>query len=89
MTLLTRMRVPAECRRVGKVLQAYLDAELPDADWVRAHLDVCRRCGLDERTFLSIKTAIAAADASGAAVEADTEALERLRTFARDLHEEQ
>jgi anti-sigma factor RsiW len=48
------------CREVGKVLQAYLDSALDDlsARRISAHLEGCRRCGLDFEAFTQIKAAL-------------------------------
>ena len=75
----------SECHQVAKVLQGYLDGELdaPTSNQVAAHLEVCRRCGLEATTYLAIKTAIASSAAPSPAV--DTTAVERLRQFADGL----
>lgn len=41
------------CRRLGKVLQTYLDGELDSetALLVSEHLDECRKCGLEADTY--------------------------------------
>lgn len=50
-----------DCAAVGKVLQRYLDgATDPETTaLVRAHLDDCRRCGLEADTYRTIKAALA------------------------------
>lgn len=75
----------SECHRVAKVLQSYLDGEAEPAtsSRVAAHLEVCRRCGLDASTYLAIKTAIAAGIRESAPAEPD--AVARLRRFAEGL----
>lgn len=75
----------SECRQVARVLQAYLDGEIeaPTASRVAAHLEVCRRCGLEAATYLAIKTAILASAPPASTV--DAEAVERLRHFAAGL----
>ena len=76
------MRV--RCLRVARVLQSYLDGEAdpPTAAAVAAHLEECRRCGLEASTYAAIKTAIAANGAhSPGAV--DPAALTRLRGLRR------
>ena len=52
----------SECARVARVLQSYLDGEVdpPTAAMVTAHLEFCRRCGLEASTYRAIKTAMAA-----------------------------
>ncbi len=48
------------CRQVGKVLQTYLDDELDDdtARKVAAHLEDCRRCGLEAETYEALKESL-------------------------------
>lgn len=72
------------CRKVGRLLQAYLDGELADprAILVADHLDVCRRCGLEAETWEWLKAAVAGLEAGD-----DPEQLERLRAFADKLAE--
>jgi anti-sigma factor RsiW len=70
------------CRAVGKLLQAYLDAEVPDTAALRVadHLDDCRRCGLDAEAYRALVTSLARLSPP-----ADEEQLERLRSFADEL----
>lgn len=70
------------CRQVGRLLQAYLDAELPDARAVLVadHLDACLRCGLEASSYRWLKARLA-----GLAPGADERRLDRLRAFADDL----
>ena len=77
--------VRPECYRVAKVLQSYLDGEVDAATAgdVAAHLEHCRRCGLEASTYRAIKAAIA--DGPGPAGRVDDTALARLRTFATSL----
>ena len=79
----------SECHRVAKILQSYLDGETEPATstLVAAHLEVCRRCGLEASTYLAIKTAIAATAPEATAV--DDGAVERLRRFADGLSDPQ
>lgn len=46
--------------RVGRVLQSYLDGETEEATArrVAAHVEECRRCGLELRTYLEIHNAL-------------------------------
>ncbi len=48
------------CHQVGKVLQTYLDDELDDdsARKVAAHLEDCRRCGLEAETYEALKASL-------------------------------
>lgn len=50
-----------DCVALGKVLQRYLDgATDPETTaLVGAHLDDCRRCGLEADTYRTIKAALA------------------------------
>ena len=86
--LLARLLRP-ECYRVARVLQSYLDGEV-DADTagdVAAHLEHCRRCGLEAGTYRAIKAAIAVVPAGGRhpGEGVDADALARLRAFAVSL----
>jgi len=73
----------SECARVARVLQSYLDGEVdpPTTAMVTAHLEFCRRCGLEASTYRAIKTAIAA---TGPA-DVDQAAIGRLQSFAAGL----
>ncbi len=73
----------SECRRVARVLQAWLDGE---ADRVAAarvveHLETCRACGLDAATYLAIRSTLAASGPTPV----DGDAVGRLRRFADSL----
>ena len=76
---------PLSCRRVGRLLQAYLDDELPDARAVLIadHLDACLRCGLEAETYGWLKARLA-----GLAADTDEHQLDRIRSFADGLAEE-
>lgn len=70
-----------ECRQVARLVQSYLDGEVDGltADRVGAHLEECRRCGLEAETYAEIKHALARrCDVSAAAVD-------RLRAFGERL----
>ena len=73
---------PLSCRQVGRLLQAYLDHELPDtrAVLVADHLDDCRRCGLEASSYRWLKARLA-----GLAPGTDDCQLGRLRAFADAL----
>ncbi len=77
-----RGRSRMSCRAVGKLLQAYLDAELPDttALLVAEHLDDCRRCGLDSDAYRWLMASLARL-----APPDDADRLARLRAFADNL----
>lgn len=70
------------CRKVGKLLQTYLDGELDGTRGVLVaeHLDTCVRCGLDARTYRWLT-----AHLSGLAPPDGERQLDRLRAFADDL----
>lgn len=72
----------AGCFRTSRALQRYLDGEADDltAARVAEHLEACRRCGLQARTYQAIKQALR----SGSR-DVDDLALHRLRTFGRSL----
>lgn len=83
MTRRTRARArPLNCRAVGKLLQSYLDGEVPHttARAVAAHLHDCRRCGLQADTYHALITAVATL-----APPPDPDQLDRLRSFADTL----
>lgn len=50
----------ASCREVGRHLQAFLDGEADDLTVrrIERHLEACRRCGLEARTYAEIKRAL-------------------------------
>jgi anti-sigma factor RsiW len=72
----------AACFRTSRVLQRYLDGEADDltTERVAEHLEECRRCGLQARTYQAIKQSLR----SGAG-DVDDLALRRLRAFSRSL----
>jgi len=73
---------PMDCHQVGELLQHYLDSEL-DADRasrIAAHLDDCRRCGLEAEAYEQIKSTLA-----NRHPEVPAESVERLREFGRRL----
>ena len=72
----------ARCLRTSRALQRYLDGEADDltAARVAEHLEECRRCGLQARTYLAIKQALR----SGSR-DVDDLALHRLWAFTRSL----
>ena len=72
---------PLNCKQVARVLQAYLNGELDGLDaWrVTAHLEDCRRCGLEVATIREIKRALAGR------YQPAPETVARLRAFCDDL----
>jgi anti-sigma factor RsiW len=69
------------CKQVARVLQAYLNGDLDEFDaWrVTAHLEDCRRCGLEAATIREIKRALAGR------YEPSPASVARLRAFCVDL----
>lgn len=71
------------CSEVGRLLQRYLDRELGaphEIDALAAHLEECKRCGLEAETYQHIKEVLAERRAT-----VPTESVERLRTFGEEL----
>ena len=56
-----RMAMQMSCAEVGEILQQYLDGELDGttASLVEAHLEMCRRCGLEASIYTDVKEALA------------------------------
>lgn len=73
---------PLDCHAVGELLQHYLDDELDPkrSELIAAHLEDCRRCGLEAETYERIKRTLATRRA-----EVPVESLARLRGFGRGL----
>jgi anti-sigma factor (TIGR02949 family) len=72
----------ASCAEVADQLQAYLDGDTGPEQMQRIakHLEHCRRCGLEARTYTEIKSALAR---QGELV--DPAAVQRLTDFGRAL----
>jgi anti-sigma factor RsiW len=84
-----RPEARARCAEVARWLQPYLDGEVDARTLllVGAHLEVCRRCGLDAETYRALKEALARRS------DPPADLLVRLRSFADrlaagDVHEE-
>lgn len=76
---------PLSCSEVGRSLQRFLDAEVADQIEVgalAAHLEDCKRCGLEADVYRRIKHAIEHRRADMPA-----ESVERLRQFGHRLAE--
>jgi anti-sigma factor RsiW len=71
-----------DCHAVGELLQQYLDDEIDEdrGRLIAAHLEDCRRCGLEAETYEQIKRTLATRRA-----EVPEESVERLREFGRGL----
>lgn len=76
-----RMAMKMDCAEVGVVLQQYLDGELDPAtaSLVDAHLEMCRRCGLDASIYTDVKEALAGQGALPA------DSVQRLREFGERI----
>lgn len=75
-------RRPMTCDEVGVWLQHYLDGELDSrqADRLEAHLEDCRRCGLEADTYRRIKQSLADGH-----TELPADSVARLREFGLSL----
>ena len=71
-----------DCHEVGELLQQYLDAHIDHerARLIEAHLEHCRRCGLEAETYRRIKDSLAAQ-----APDVPQDAIARLRDFGEQL----
>lgn len=72
------------CREVARVLQSYLDGQVDELTTrrVTAHLDDCRRCGLESHVYQELKQALARR-----ATRVDPSIVERVQAFGRELAE--
>ena len=70
------------CHQVGEVLQEYLDGHIDAerAKRIEAHLEECRRCGMEFETYERIKVTLAAQRP-----EIPADSIERLRAFGERL----
>ncbi len=70
------------CHQVGEVLQQYLDEEIDAerASRIEAHLEECRRCGMEAETYERIKATLAAQRP-----DVPAESVDRLREFGEQL----
>ncbi|MCZ4101279.1 MULTISPECIES: anti-sigma factor family protein [unclassified Streptomyces] len=71
--------------QVARVLQSYLDGETDEitARRVSAHLEDCRRCGLEASVYQEIHNALARRTGP------DSQAVERLQAFGASLLSDQ
>lgn len=78
-------RETASCMETARQLQAYLDGDLDQvtARRLARHLELCRRCGLEEATYLAIKASLARRGAQTV----DQETIDRLYAFGTELLE--
>jgi len=77
-----RRKPEVDCREVGRVLQNYLDNDVEPgfAGKIAAHLDECKKCGLEATTYTQIKDSL-----GDTRPEVDTDAIQRLRLFGTHL----
>ena len=82
MTVWSQASERVRCMRTMPLLQSYLDGALDDdsACRVAAHLEDCRRCGLEISVYTEIKQALAARPRP-----IDAGVVDRLRSFAARL----
>jgi anti-sigma factor RsiW len=80
--LVQGVRDRIECMRIRPLLQAFVDGGLDDEQRKRiaAHLEACRRCGLEASTYRTLKERL-----RGLARPADSDAVARLEAFVDDL----
>ncbi len=77
----------ATCRRVGKLLQSYLDGEvdLARVELISRHLETCLKCGMNYETYSHIKHALKQGNYKNGLFHEDALALERLKRFVDTL----
>ncbi len=82
MKLMGRSPGGIDCHEVGELLQQYLDGhiDLERAGRIEAHLEACRRCGLEADTYERIKATLASHRP-----EMPAESIDRLRSFGESL----
>lgn len=80
--ILQGLRDRIECRRVGPLLQPFLDGALnaPQRRQVIRHLEACRRCGLETATYAALIGRL-----HGIAETSDADAIARLESFVDAL----
>lgn len=76
-----QLREMRECMHVNPKLQSYLDGEVDQATVARvvAHLEYCRKCGLEAAAYRAIKDALASRERPA------DDALARLHAFGQQL----
>lgn len=82
MTLWNETTSRVRCMRTMRILQTYLDGSLDEVSGrrVAAHLEECRRCGLEASVYSEIKAALRDKNRL-----VDPQALDRLRRFGEQL----
>jgi len=83
MNLFRRRHQPMGCTEVGRLLQHYLDGDLDERRTTRlaAHLEDCRRCGMEADTYTQIKASLSRRGRE----DLPTDAVARLRAFGESL----
>jgi anti-sigma factor RsiW len=78
-----RRRRAMGCMQVGRLLQHYLDGDLdaPRAELLEAHLEECRRCGMETETYAQIKASLERHRRE----DVPRDAVDRLRVFGERL----
>lgn len=82
MRILRRDPSSLRCRKVRRLLNAFLDDEI-DATLARrvaAHLEVCEHCGFEAETYRAVKRAL-----TDVREDLDPEIIERLERFVDHL----
>ncbi|MDX1659691.1 MAG: zf-HC2 domain-containing protein [Nitriliruptorales bacterium] len=81
-SLLRRFFAPPDCREVQKILQSYLDGELPESEHhkVAEHLEHCDRCGIEAEVYREVKRSLGRLHQPP-----DPTVMERLRSYTEDL----
>lgn len=84
---LVRRPRAGQCNNVARRLQAYLDSEMaddPTAANISLHLEACRECEMEARTFTELKDCLRRLEA-----QIDPDTLDRLNNFALGLCDEE
>ena len=83
MNLFRRRHKPMGCMEVARLLQHYLDGDLDQRRTTRlaAHIEDCRRCGMEADTYTQIKAALERRRHS----DLPPDAIARLRAFGQSL----
>ncbi len=77
-----RRKPEVDCREVGRVLQSYLDDNVEPgfAGKIAAHLDECKKCGLESTAYTQLKDSLGQTRPA-----VDSHTIERLRAFGTEL----
>lgn len=79
----------AKCKRVGKLLQSYIDGEvdIDQIELISNHLETCLKCGMNYEIYSDIKHALQLGHFKNGALHEDALALQRLKRFVSTLDE--